>query len=931
MLALARVFSLALATSLTSAQGNLWIVDSHGGAGVDFTVLQTAIDAAATGDTLLVRDGSYGAASISAKSLVLIGDRLSGPAQHSLAAMSIANLGPGQSVALRNLRLAGGTTQGLFVQQCAGSVWVEDCVLTSTSQAGARVLSAQLFTLVRSTVERGLRVESSQAFLYDSHIQGQAGSNATTIGPFGPTCLDAGAGGPALYQVAGFAYASGCTLSGGQGGAGIWTFDCTSACVGAAGGPGLLMDGSSPIFRARGGTLAGGAGGAGGFDLSTFQTCSSGATGPASVLTPSANFQALPSAARSLEVSAPIGEGEVLTLDFAGQPFDLAFLILSGSSFPIYFESCAGALHPAAPWIVSFTGVVPASGHLLVPVSIANLGPALEFALVHAQANFVPADGTCNVSAPSIAVLRDCGLAFGAPDCNGNGRADDCDITGAGSADCNSNWQPDECEIASGAALDCNGNGVPDICDLAGGGSVDLNRNGIPDECEPPIGQLRWVDDNAANDPGPGNPLVSDPLEDGSALHPFDAIQEAVSAAATADTVRVRAGVYRGSGNREIDLQGKAIAVESESGAAQTVIACQALGRAFVLDQFEQQTTRIAGFTVRNGLASSLINGSAGGAILMSGAAPTIEDCVFENCTASRGGALAATSGGGVGPALVRRCTFSQNQSLSGEGGGAYFNGKVVLEDCRFETNAAQGFNGAGGGAHVGQGSSVRRCVFDGNSSASDGAGLQALAPLDAIECLFTGNHASALGGGLYLPKLLPTPSSASRLHSCVFAGNTTQSSGGGIALGGAVEIAGCTLTGNTAVQRGGGLWVVHAGQVDLSSSLLWGNACGFVGAGSGAQLGLGNFAPQVSVAFCDAQGGQLEVHVASGTLAWDPANLDSDPLLGGAGLAPFHLMAGSPCVDAGSPSYPLLPGESDIDGAPRIQNGRVDIGADEL
>ena len=44
--------------------------------------------------------------------------------------------------------------------------------------------------------------------------------------------------------------------------------------------------------------------------------------------------------------------------------------------------------------------------------------------------------------------------------------------------------------------------------------------------------QTTWyVDDDAPGDPGPGDPVISDPAEDGSAQHPFDAIQEAINAA----------------------------------------------------------------------------------------------------------------------------------------------------------------------------------------------------------------------------------------------------------------------------------------------------------------------------------------------------------------------------------------------------------------
>ena len=40
--------------------------------------------------------------------------------------------------------------------------------------------------------------------------------------------------------------------------------------------------------------------------------------------------------------------------------------------------------------------------------------------------------------------------------------------------------------------------------------------------------QVYYVDDDAAQDPGPNDPGVSDPLEDGTQEHPFDSVQEAI-------------------------------------------------------------------------------------------------------------------------------------------------------------------------------------------------------------------------------------------------------------------------------------------------------------------------------------------------------------------------------------------------------------------
>jgi hypothetical protein len=56
--------------------------------------------------------------------------------------------------------------------------------------------------------------------------------------------------------------------------------------------------------------------------------------------------------------------------------------------------------------------------------------------------------------------------------------------------------------------------------------------------------------------------------------------------------------------------------------------------------------------------------------------------------------------------------------------------------------------------------------------------------------------------------------------------------------------------------------------------------------------------------------------------------NSGEDPLLGGPGG--YHLSPGSPAMDAGLGDSPAYPGETDIDGEPRVAGARVDVGADE-
>lgn len=56
--------------------------------------------------------------------------------------------------------------------------------------------------------------------------------------------------------------------------------------------------------------------------------------------------------------------------------------------------------------------------------------------------------------------------------------------------------------------------------------------------------------------------------------------------------------------------------------------------------------------------------------------------------------------------------------------------------------------------------------------------------------------------------------------------------------------------------------------------------------------------------------------------------NLNADPLFVNVPQGDFHLQAGSPAKDAADPTASLT---TDIDGDPRPQGGRPDMGADEI
>ena len=105
---------------------------------------------------------------------------------------------------------------------------------------------------------------------------------------------------------------------------------------------------------------------------------------------------------------------------------------------------------------------------------------------------------------------------------------------------------------------------------------------------------ILYVDDNAPLDPGPGISFISDPLEDGSALHPFDSLAEALTTFANHDHILVRDGMYAGQGNSQIVIKGKAVPLRSENGAD----SCTINGQGFpFLFQLQQSHVLLEGFT----------------------------------------------------------------------------------------------------------------------------------------------------------------------------------------------------------------------------------------------------------------------------------------------------------------------------------------------
>ncbi len=265
--------------------------------------------------------------------------------------------------------------------------------------------------------------------------------------------------------------------------------------------------------------------------------------------------------------------------------------------------------------------------------------------------------------------------------------------------------------------------------------------------------QTTWyVDDDAPNDPGSGDPTVSDPLEDGSQEHPFDAIQEGIEAASDGETVLVFDGTYTGDGNRDLDFGGRLITLRSENGPDRCVIDCEASGRAFHFHTSETPESLLDGFTLTNGDA---VRGGGIWCIYFSD--PTIANCVIAGNNAWYGGGICCQS---ASPAFVN-CAIVGNTAAGTSwpfGAGGYCEqSNVTFTNCRIMGNTTEN-DGGGLCSRNSSDLTLTNCLFAENESSS-GAGLwiYGFSSATLVNCTITGNRASWHGGGISCYGYSPT------------------------------------------------------------------------------------------------------------------------------------------------------------------------------
>jgi len=200
---------------------------------------------------------------------------------------------------------------------------------------------------------------------------------------------------------------------------------------------------------------------------------------------------------------------------------------------------------------------------------------------------------------------------------------------------------------------------------------------------------MLYVDDNAPNDPAHGDPDAGDAQENGSFAHPFDAIQEAIDTASDGDTIVVLNGTYTGDGNRDIDFNGKAVALVSQNGPQDCIIDCQGSEadphRGFHFHNGEGNDSIVEGFTIRNGYILGDAPDLWGGGISCNGSSPTIRNNVITRNMATAGGGIACSFSS---PTIINN-TITANTAVERAGGLACYASQLDMKNSIVWRNIA--------------------------------------------------------------------------------------------------------------------------------------------------------------------------------------------------------------------------------------------------
>lgn len=340
--------------------------------------------------------------------------------------------------------------------------------------------------------------------------------------------------------------------------------------------------------------------------------------------------------------------------------------------------------------------------------------------------------------------------------------------------------------------------------------------------------------------------------------------------------------------------------------------------------------------------------GGLGGGIQCCDCSTVLTNCTILENTADYGGGVWCDEESGECTLTLINCTIGQNEAVQGRGGGVCCGSdcSATLTDCTIVENEAGSIGGgvyslggdddlaltncvisgntagdSGGGVFCAFAPSLTLtdCTIDGNSAVENGGGVWNLGHtvVELTRCTITQNTAHRNGGGVYCDN----PDHPATLTNCTVTENTAADSAGGVYChGGDYTATNCLVVDNAATNCGGGLYC-SCDSLTLTNATLAGNSASF---GPALACGSPRDRSTVTMSNCTLWNGVDQIWNNNGsmlTLAWcdvqggweGEGNIDADPLFFDPDNGDYHLLWGSPCVDAAD-NTAVPPDEFDLD-----------------
>ena len=218
------------------------------------------------------------------------------------------------------------------------------------------------------------------------------------------------------------------------------------------------------------------------------------------------------------------------------------------------------------------------------------------------------------------------------------------------------------------------------------------------------------------------------------------------------------------------------------------------------------------------------------------------------------------------------------------------------------------GYGNVGGGLY---GGTAEHCIISNNVAGMYGGGTIQTACYD---CLITDNYADYYGGG----------TAYGDVRRCIIVGNSAFCGGGTYQS----PTRNSLIIFNTVDGGGGGSYqnslyhcTVYGNSADQGGGIFSGKVINCIFANNEANAGSDTYSANMTYS-CATDNVNLQSD-GEGNIAVDPSFVD-------AALGDFHLTKDSPCVNAGSVDDSALTDGPDLDGNPRVCDGRTDMGAYE-